>query len=650
MTAEVATPSQAIIPQRRALLQTLLLAPWLGALSTLARAAAPLRSDGSRQTVAPFALADVRLLPGAFEHAQTLDGRYLLSLQPDRLLHNFRVNAGLAPKAPVYGGWESQEPWVDIRCHGHTLGHYLSACSMMAAATGEAIYGQRVDYLVRELQTCQLAAHSGMVSAFPDGDLQLRNSLTGQPVTGVPWYTQHKVMAGLRDAHLFVQHPAALPVLRAMADWIDVAARDCPESRFQQMLEVEHGGMNEVLADLHALTGEARYLALAQRFSHQALLQPLAQGHDPLDGLHSNTQIPKVLGFARLHELTGQAHYGQAAEFFWKTVVDKRSFATGGNGDVEHFFPTTEVRQHLTSAKTMETCSTHNMLRLTRALFIGRPDATYGDYYERALINGILASQDPDSGMMTYFQATRPGYPKLYCTPEHSFWCCTGTGMENHAKYGDSIYFHDGNTLLVNLFIASELNWTEQQVHVRQLTAFPDEAGTRLTLRVAAPKRLTLKIRHPAWCRQASITLNGKALAWPGAPEGYITLERTWHDGDTLQVHLPMHLHVQPLPGVPDVAALMYGPVVLAARMGTEGMASGADLIVNERNYGEVLKLPTDMPRLALDPAALETQVQRQAGPQLAFRLRAAQPDTTFELVPFHRIAHERYNLYWQLS
>jgi DUF1680 family protein len=331
-------------------------------------------------------------------------------------------------------------------------------------------------------------------------------------------------------------------------------------------------------------------------------------------------------------------------------VVEKRSFATGGNGDVEHFFPTTEVRQHLTSAKTMETCSTHNVLRLTRALFVGRPDAVYGDYYERALINGILASQDPDSGMMTYFQATRPGYPKLYCTPEHSFWCCTGTGMENHAKYGDSIYFHDDSTLLVNLFIASELNWTEQQVHVRQLTAFPDEAGTRLTLRMAHPKRLTLKIRHPAWCRQASVTLNGKPLAWPGAAEGYITLERTWQDGDTLQVHLPMHLHVQPLPGVPDVAALMYGPVVLAARMGTEGMTSGDDLLVNERNYGEVLKLPMNMPRLALDPTALETQVQRQAGPQLAFRLRAAQPDTTFELVPFHRIAHERYNLYWQLS
>jgi uncharacterized protein len=626
------------------------LAPWLGSLPTLARSAAPLCSDGSRQTVAPFALGQVRLLPGAFQHAQALDGRYLLSLQPDRMLHNFHVNAGLPPKAPVYGGWESQEPWVGIRCHGHTLGHYLSACAMMAAATGEVAYKQRVDYLVNELQACQIAAKSGMVCAFPDGDLPLRNSLNGQPFAGVPWYTQHKVMAGLRDAHLFVQNPQALTVLCGMADWIDEAARSCTEPQFQQMLGTEHGGMNEVLADLHALTGETRYLALAQRFCHQTLLQPLTQGRDPLDGLHSNTQIPKVLGFARLHELTGQAEYGQAAEFFWKTVVQNRSFATGGNGDWEHFFPTAELRQHLGSAKTMETCSTHNMLRLTRALFVGRPDAAYGDYYERGLINGILASQDPDSGMMTYFQATRPGYPKLYCTPEHSFWCCTGTGMENHAKYGDSIYFHDGNTLLVNLFIASELNWAEQQVRVRQLTNFPDEAATRLTLRMATPKRLTLKIRHPAWCRQPSVTLNGKPLTWQVAPGGYINIERIWRDGDTLHVQLPMHLHLLPLPGLPDVAALMYGPLVLAARLGTEGIQPGDDVIVNERNYGDVLKLPMDMPRLVLNQDSLETQVQRLAGRPMAFSVRAAQTNTDYELVPFHRITHERYNLYWQLS
>jgi DUF1680 family protein len=290
------------------------------------------------------------------------------------------------------------------------------------------------------------------------------------------------------------------------------------------------------------------------------------------------------------------------------------------------------------------------MLRLTRILFQGRPDSAYGDYYERALINGILASQDPDSGMMTYFQATRPGYPKLYCTPEHSFWCCTGTGMENHAKYGDSVYFHDGQTLLVNLFVASELDWAEQQVRVRQLTSFPDEANTRLTLHMVSPKHLTLRIRHPAWCIQASITINGQTQSGVMASGGYITLERTWHDGDIVQMQLPMHLHLAPLPGLPDVAALMFGPVVLAARLGTEGIQPGDDVIVNERHYGDVLKLPMDLPRLVLNQDNLGTQVQRIAGRPLAFHLRAAQPNTAYELVPFHRIAHERYNLYWQLG
>jgi uncharacterized protein len=644
-TNEMQSSPNSATPQRRALLQAMALAPWLGVLPTLARADAPRRADGSRQTVAPFALNQVRLLSGVFAHAQTIDGRYLLSLNPDRLLHNFHVNAGLAPKAPVYGGWESEE-----LCPGHTLGHYLSACAMMAAATGEASYRQRVDYLVSELQACQTATTSGMVCAFPDGDAQLRNAMAGRPVTGVPWYTMHKIMAGLRDAHIHAANPRALPVLVLLADWILDATQGIDEQRFQQMLGLEHGGMNEVLADLHVLTGDARYLHLARRFSHLALLDPLAEDRDTLDGQHSNTQIPKVIGFARLAETTGEERYAKAARYFWGTVVHRRSFATGGNGDAEHFFALAEAPKHLDSAKTMETCCTYNMLRLTRSLFTAEPAVAYADYHERALFNGILASQDPDSGMVTYFQATRPGYPKLYCTPEHSFWCCTGTGMENHAKYGDSIYFHDHQTLLVNLFIASELNWAEQQVRVRQLTNFPDEAGTRLTLRMAAPKRLTLKIRHPAWCRQASITINGQTQSGVMASGGYITLERTWRDGDTVQVQLPMHLHLAPLPGLPDVAALMFGPVVLAARMGREGMRPGDDIIASNWAYGEVLKLPMDMPRLALDPAALEQHVQRQAGPTLAFRLRAAQPDSEFELLPFHRIAHERYNLYWQLA
>ncbi len=621
-------------------------APLLGVLSDLAWAATG-TAGALSGPVEPFRLDDVRLLPGPFHAAQELDGRYLLALEPDRLLHNFRVNAGLEPRAPVYGGWESQEPWVGIRCHGHTLGHYLSACAMMAAATGLPAYADRVDRIVSELADCQEAGRTGLVCAFPDGDEQLLNGLLGRPVVGVPWYTLHKIMAGLRDAHLMTRNAMALPVLTRLGDWIDHAAKDCDEACFQQMLGVEHGGMNEVLADLHALTGDMRYLALAERFNHRALLDPLADGHDPLDGWHSNTQIPKVVGFARLHGLTGNPRYRNASRFFWRSVIEHRSFATGGNGDGEHFFPAGENRTHVLSARTMETCSTHNMLKLTRALFMAEPDAAYAEYYERALVNGILASQDPDSGMMTYFQATRPGYPKLYCRPFDAFWCCTGTGIENHAKYGDSIYFHDANSLVVNLFIASELDWAAKRVQVRQTTRFPDEAATRFDIQVATPTSLALRIRHPGWCHEVGITLNGAPVG-SRSVAGYIEIRHVWHDGDVLQVQLPMHLWLERLPGTYDVVALMYGPIALAARLGNEGIAPGSDLIANERTYGSVLDRPIAMPEVSLSEAALETRVRREPGSVLSFRMRTNLSDADMELIPFHRIAHERYNLYWQ--
>jgi len=407
--------------------------------------------------------------------------------------------------------------------------------------------------------------------------------------------------------------------------------------------------MNEVLADLHAITGDARYLALAQRFNHRMLLDPLAEGRDTLDGLHSNTQIPKVIGFQRLAEATGEQRYAKAARYFWGTVVNQRSFATGGNGDGEHFFPPAEARQRLGSAKTMETCCTHNMLRLTRALFSAEPSVACADYYERALFNGILASQDPDSGMVTYFQATRPGYPKLYGTPERSFWCCTGTGMENFAKLGDSIYFRDArdDALYVNLFIASTLDWAEKRVRLRQTTLFPDEAGTRLQVDAAAPTRFALRLRHPAWCPRLTVKLNGRLMVDSADPGRYVELDRTWGKGDVIEVALPMRLELQPLPGASDVAAVMLGPLVLAARLGREGLRPGNDIIDSEYLYGAVLPSDTALPRLALNGRPLQ-DVLRPGGAPLQFRTGAAGRE--IELTPFHRIAHERYSLYWQLA
>jgi uncharacterized protein len=596
-----------------------------------------------------FDLADVRLLEGPFRQAQERDARYLLQLEPDRLLHNFRVNAGLKPKAPVYGGWESVEPWVGIRCQGHTLGHYLSACSLMFAATGDDQFKRRADYIVEELRECQDAGRSGLVCAFPDGEASLHAVMDAKRFVGVPWYTMHKIFAGLRDAYLYTDNRTALDVLVKLSNWAVAHTRNLSDEQFQRMLDTEHGGMNEVLADVYAFTGDKRYLVLAERFCHRALLTPLSQSRDTLDKLHSNTQIPKVIGFNRLYELTGRENYGAASRFFWRTVVERRTFATGGNGDNEHFFPPADFSRHLGSAKTMETCCVHNMLRLTRSLFAHDPTAVYADYYERALYNSILASQDPDSGMMTYFQPTRPGYLKLYCTPTDSFWCCTGSGMENHAKYGDSIYFQEADKLYVNLFIPSTLNWKEKGLTLTQTTRFPEQDRTRLRLKVQRPSSLTLNVRHPSWCETVTINVNGRRRATSRRPGGYVALNRVWRDGDTVEVHLPMTLRAEPLPGNADLVAFLYGPLVLAGRLGREGLKPGADIIVNERTYGDVLNDKVEVPLLVGDAREIVRQVRPSKGEALTFRTNGIGRPRDVNLIPFYRIAHERYNLYWKV-
>ncbi len=599
----------------------------------------------------PFSLTAVRLLDGPFKDAQERDGRYLLSLDPDRMLHNFRVNSGLRPKAPVYGGWESVATWADIRAHGHTLGHYLTACAMMFASTGNLAFKKRCDYIVGELEECQVATATGLINAFPDNTAQIDSLVRTQRAVGVPWYTLHKIFAGLRDAYYYCDSPAARTVLVKLSDWVIATTQNMTDAQFEAMLNTEHGGMNEVLADVCAITGDSKYLKLAERFSHKLLLEPLSESRDTLDGLHSNTQIPKVVGFQRIHILTGQPSYSAAARFFWKTVVTTRSFATGGNGDNEHFFPVAEFDRHIPSAKTMETCCSHNMLRLTRLLFMTDPTAGYADYYERALYNTILASQDPDTGMMTYFQSTRPGYLKLYCTPEDSFWCCTGTGIENHAKYGDSIYFHgtqDGtDCLFVNLFIASTLRWKEKGLELTQTTNFPESGRSRLEVTAAGPSDLTLKIRHPGWCSMATVRVNGTVAAESRTPGVYIALRRTWKPDDVIEVEVPMALRVEPLRGSTSHFAVVYGPIVLAGALGHQ-VAPRADLHVNERTIGEPFNERIEVPVLVGDPATIAAKIQ-PAGPPLTFRTVGLGRPAEVTLVPYYRIAHEHYNLYWRM-
>ena len=624
-----------------------------GAATSVASDELPMAEGRIKRAVAPrvrgFELADVRLLDGPFQDAQQRDGKYLLELEPDRMLHNFRVNAGLEPRAPVYGGWESVAIWADIRAQGQTLGHYSSACAMMYASTGDERFKQRCDYIVAQLQECQTAGKTGLICAFPDGAAQFDNISAGKKFVGVPWYTMHKILAGLRDVHHYCDNQAALDVLVKLCDWAEAATRDLTDEQFQQMLNTEHGGMNEVLADVYVLTGDPKYLRLAERFCHKAVLEPLAQRRDTLDNLHSNTQIPKFIGFNRLYALTGEADYLTASKFFWETVTENRSFATGGNGDGEHFFPPRDFQRHLRSARTMETCCAYNMLRLTRMLFTLEPSASYADYYERALYNCILASQDPDSGMMTYFQPTRPGYLKLYCTPTDSFWCCTCTGMENHAKYGDSIYFFGDDVLYVNLFIPSTLSWKEKGLTVTQTTAFPDEVSTKLKLELSGPIDLTLNVRHPAWCDVVTVKVNGVVQAESQKPGSYVAVNRRWESGDVLEVDLPMRLRMEPLPGVDDTLALVYGPIVLAGTLGRQGLSPGADIIINERTYGDVLNEPVDVPSLAGERSKIVEETKPVAGAALTFNTPVAGRPDGLTLIPFFRVAHERYSIYWKV-
>ena len=619
---------------------------WPAIAATLAGQPAAAGAAPHAPRLGYFGLHDVRIGEGPFLAAQRLDADYLRRLEPDRMLANFRGNAGLAPRAPVYGGWESVEPWVDIRCHGHTLGHYLTACACMFAATGDDTFAGRVDYIVGELALCQKET-GGWLTAFPDGVAPLTDSLAGKPFAGVPWYTTHKVLAGLRDAHLIRGSGAALDVLRDFARWIDAAAAQVSDVALQAMLDREHGGMNEVLADVYVLTGERRYLELAQRFSHRKLLEPLARGEDSLDGLHANTQIPKIIGFSRIHQLGGPREFGDAAAFFWSTVVRTRSFATGGHGDLEHFFPRDQFAQRLSSAKTMETCCTHNMLRLTRGLYTQDPQASYFNYFERALFNGILASQDPDSGMMTYFQSTRPGYVKLFHTPFDSFWCCTGSGMENHARYGESIYAHDDESLYVNLFVASKLEWRERQLTLEQSTRFPDEDRTVLEFGGRGARQLSLRIRHPAWCERLQVSVNGRPAGHSSTPGSYFTLPaRRFRAGDRVEVHLPMRLRLEPLPGAAEYGAVMYGPIVLAGVLG-KPVPPAAQIIVNERKSGEMLNEAVAIPAWPRPLAELPAHFTRTGQERLTF-IAAGFTDGPVQFIPWFRIAHERYNLYWR--
>ncbi|MDR3459734.1 MAG: glycoside hydrolase family 127 protein [Verrucomicrobiae bacterium] len=591
----------------------------------------------------PFPLPEVRLLDGPFRDAMLRDQKYLLTLDPDRLLRSFRVNVGLPTDAKPYGGWEAP----DCELRGHSLGHYLSALSLMYASTGDGRFKKRADYIVGELAKCQSHSpaagfHEGYLSAFPESFMDRLEQ--GQRVWA-PWYTLHKIMAGLLEANQRCGNAQALEVLTQMADWVKFHVDHLTPEQMQKSLDTEHGGMNEVLANLYAVTGNTNYLRVAEAFNHQKVFAPLARGEDKLDRLHANTQIPKIIGATREYELTGDAQFLTVAQTFWNAVALHRSYVIGGDSDHEHFFPTNDFGQHL-GTDTAETCNTYNMLKLTRELFALEPDAVKMDFYERALYNDILGSQDPETGMFTYFMSLKPGHFKVYSTPENSFWCCIGTGMENHSKYGDTIYFHAADSLYVNLFIASELNWAEKGVSVRQETKFPESGITVLKIKAERPVVFALKIRQPAWAADGlKISVNGSRQKIKSAPGSYLAVQREWHDGDTVKIQLPMKLHTEFLPGTTNEVALLYGPIVLAGELGNTAMPN--PMTPNQTDYS---RLPAPaVPMLVSAPADLLRHVKPSSGRPLTFRTHGIGRPVDVTLIPFYELHRQRYSVYWKL-
>jgi uncharacterized protein len=602
---------------RRAGLPALLGTTLVSLCTTIAAAPAP-------TAVTQFALGDVQLLDSPFKRASERNARYLLSLDPDRLLHNTRKYAGLAPKAELYGGWESQG------IAGHTLGHYLSALALQFAASGDKRFRERIDYIVGQLATAQRAYGDGYVGALPPLELQTlrdlkhgkvgsKNPFVFESGAWVPWYTQHKILAGLRDAWLLAGNGQAKDVALRLADWVDDITAPLTDEQLQTMLQVEHGGMVEVLLDLYAATGNERYRNVSRRFEHRAVLEPLRSDRDELAGKHANTQIPKITGAARSFETTGRSPDRAAAEQFWRRVVRDHSWVIGGNSDGEHFFAPLTAADHL-SAATAETCNTYNMLKLTEHLFTWQPQVEYADYYERALYNHILASQEPRRGMFAYFMSLKPGHFRTYSTPEESFWCCVGSGMENHTKYGAAIYFHDSDDVYVNLFIPSVLRWREKGLILEQRTRYPLSNRIELIVKSPPSQRMRLQLRSPAWASSSlAIRINGKPLVVDASPGRYAAVERSWQRGDTIEVVIPMTVRAEALRGSPDHVAFLYGPAVLAGDLGPAPATATAPYA---KDQGANLKVSDiAVPMLAGDVQAAMEAVTRLPGEDLAFRI-----------------------------
>lgn len=600
-----------------------------------------------------FPLGDVTLLDGPLKRARDLNVKVLLQYDNDRLLAPFLKEAGLKPKGELYPNWAGLD--------GHVGGHYLTALAMNAA-TGSKECQERMEYWISELQACADANAKnhpewgkGYIGGVPGSDRIWSAYKKGNfgPYSGawVPFYNIHKVYAGLRDAWVYCGNEQAKKLFLGLCDWAIDLTSGLTDAQVERTLHTEHGGMNEVLADAYAITGDKKYLDVAKRFSHKRLLLPLSQRQDCLDNMHANTQVPKVVGFERIAELTDDEAYHNASAYFWDIVTGERTLAFGGNSRREHFPSKEACQDFVTDIDGPETCNTNNMLKLSEELHRRNPEARYADFYELATFNHILSSQHPEHGGYVYFTSARPRHYRNYSAPNEAMWCCVGTGMENHGKYGQFVYTKKADNLFVNLFVASELNWKERGIVLRQETGFPYTETSKITI-AQGKGEFTLQVRYPGWVKPDAfqVKVNGKPVTIVTGPSSYVAISRQWKKGDVVELTFPMHNSVKYLPNLPQYIALMHGPIMLAMKTGTEDLVR---LIADDSRFGQLAvgkKLPVDKAPILInnDLEAIANQLQPVAGKPLHFTISTKmENEIRNELMPFFELHDARYMMYW---
>jgi uncharacterized protein len=611
----------------------------------------------------PFPMGQVRLLPDSiYANARDWNRGYIMRLEADRLLYTFRVNAGLpAGMAKPLGGWEQPENGQrSSELRGHFMGHYLSAIAQLAAS-GDKEAQARGDYIVAELAKCQAKLGGNYLSAFPATWFdRLRK---GERVWA-PFYTIHKIMAGLFDMHRLGGNRQALETLERMAAWADEWTARSSEEQMQQILTIEFGGMAETLYHLAAATGNDRWGAAGDRFQKRSFINPLAARRDELRGLHANTHIPQAIAAARRYELTGDTRFHDVAEFFFETVSFARTYATGGTSNRELWLapPRRLAAEWKLSANTAECCCAYNMMKLARQLYSWNPDPAYFDYYERVLLNHRIGTIRPGAGHSQYYLSLTPGVWKTFGTEDQTFWCCTGSGVEEYSKLNDSIYWRDDQGVYVNLFIPSELDWVEKGLRIRQETRFPESESTSLTIAAARPGAMTIRLRVPGWLQTApAVRLNGRALESSAAPGNYVSIRREWKDGDRIDMELPMRLRIEAMPDDPGIQAFLYGPLVLAGDLGNAGLTeahiSGPNLRVGAsgvEQWGSPLAATNSIPPIpAIDIPGFKAKLAiddwiKPENTRLTFRTTGQKQDVT--LVPLNRLFDRRYAVYWQVT